>query len=208
VQIALKGIFYFDNLFASLLHIFNPIKQPFMKKTLLILSSVFAMSLASHAQKGNNQIGVAFEAGIPTGDFGDASNVGFGGSVKGLYGVGTGGQISLTSGYTSFSTKDKFLESGEKASLGIIPILAGYRHNFSGFFIEPQVGVGIYSAHDSGNGVEFNESKSAFTWAIGAGYQINKVELGVRYQSGKVNEWESSLGLVGLHLGYNFSLGK
>ena len=175
----------------------------------MILSSVFAFSFASHAQKGNNQIGVAFETGIPTGDFGKVSNLGFGSSVKGLYGIGTAGQLTLTAGFSSFSTKDKYLESGEKASLSIIPIMAGYRHNISQFFIEPQLGIGIYNSHDSYEGSDpVNVSQSAFTWAIGAGYHIKKFDLGVRYQSGKKSEWDNSIGLVGIHIGYNFSLGK
>ncbi|HWJ27851.1 MAG TPA: outer membrane beta-barrel protein [Flavisolibacter sp.] len=179
-----------------------------MKIALLILSLVFAFSFASHAQKGNNQIGVAFETGIPVGDFGEINKAGFGGSAKGLFGVGTVGQISLTSGYTSYSTKSKYLQSGEKETIGIVPVLAGYRHNLNSFFIEPQVGVGIYSIHDSGSSDDLNDSKASFTWALGVGYKINNVELGLRYQNGKVNDWISTFEFVGLHLGYNFSLGK
>src|SRR5690349_5333715 len=109
-----------------------------MKKILLVMV-VSSFALLSHAQRGNNQIGVAFEAGLPTGDFGDAVKTGFGGSAKGLLGVGTAGQVTLTVGYTSFTFKD-----ASDAHFTILPILLGYRHNFSGVYVEPQVGYGSY----------------------------------------------------------------
>jgi len=167
-----------------------------MKKVLLLLASAIAFSAVGFTQKGHNQIGVAFEVGIPTGDFGTYSKTGFGGSVRGLFGIGTAGQITFTTGYTSFKFKDFDAHSS------IIPLLAGYRHNFSGFFVEPQIGYGIYGTKVSGGE---SSSDGAFTWAVGAGYAMNGFEGGVRYQSASKNG--SSLGLVGIHVGYNFTLG-
>src|SRR5215475_6012472 len=104
-----------------------------MKKLLLLFPVILIATFAS-AQKGTNQIGVAFEVGVPLGDFGDAAKTGFGGLLKGLYGVGTAGQITFTTGYTNFGIKD--LTSDESGSWWIMPFLAGYRHNFSGFYVE------------------------------------------------------------------------
>jgi hypothetical protein len=58
--------------------------------------------------------------------------------VRGLLGVGTAGQVSLTVGYASFKEKK---ESGTDAKFTMLPILAGYRHNFNGLYVEPQVGL-------------------------------------------------------------------
>lgn len=157
---------------------------------------ITSLSLLSHAQKGNNQIGVAFEAGLPTGDFGDAVKTGFGGSLKGLLGVGTAGQVSLTAGYTSFGVKD-----ASDANFTIVPILLGYRHNFSGLYLEPQVGYGSYAFKEGGISV----SSGQFTWAIGLGYAMSGFDIGARYQSASKDGESTSL--VGLHVGYNFSLG-
>lgn len=69
-----------------------------MKKTFLLIG-ISLLSFAGFAQKGNNQINVGVELGLPTGDNGDVSKAGFGGTVKGLYGIGTAGQLSLTTGF-------------------------------------------------------------------------------------------------------------
>src|SRR3984893_3061305 len=167
-----------------------------MKKIMLVLASALVFSAIGFAQKGHNQIGVAFEVGVPTGDFGTYSKTGFGGSVRGLFGIGTAGQITFTTGYTSFKFKDIDAHSS------IIPLLAGYRHNFSGVFVEPQIGYGIYGAKVSGGS---SSSEGAFTWAIGAGYAKNGFEGGVRYQSATKDG--STLSVVGIHVGYNCTLG-
>lgn len=174
-----------------------------MRKVILALASVFAIGFA-HAQTGKNQIGIAFEVGLPMGDFKDAFKTGFGGSLKYLHGLGTAGQVSLTSGYTTFNAKD--VPSGYTVRSSIIPILLGYRHNFSGLYIEPQAGYGIYGSKVKGGGFDESNSDGAFTWAIGLGYAMEQgLDIGARYQSASKNN--STTSLIGLHLGYNFSLG-
>ena len=175
-----------------------------MKKVLLVLVSAVGLTAASYAQKGTTQIGVAAEVGLPMSDFGDAAKTGFGASVRGLFGIGTAGQISFTTGYTTYGAKD--LPDGMSAHFNVIPLLAGYRHNFSGFFVEPQLGYGIYGAKVSVDGQgSASDSNGGFTWAVGAGYAKNNFEGGVRYQSASVQG--STMSLVGIHIGYNFSLG-
>jgi hypothetical protein len=176
-----------------------------MRKVLFATVLGVASFIGANAQKGNNQIGVGAEVAIPVGDFGDGFKTGFGGSVKGMLGVGTAGQVTLTSGYTTF--KAKGLESGEDLNFGIIPILAGYRHNFSGFYVEPQAGYGIYTSKASGFGSGFDGSNSsgAFTWAAGIGYALKQgVDIGARYQS--AHKDGTSTGLIGFSVRYNFSL--
>lgn len=174
-----------------------------MRKVLLVIAAVFALG-AAKAQTGKNQLGIGFEVGLPTGNFKDGVKTGFGGSLKYMYGVGTAGQVTLTSGYTIFNGKD--VPSGYTAHESIIPILLGYRHNFSGFYVEPQVGYGIYGSKVKGGGIDESSSDGAFTWAIGAGYAMAEgLDLGARYQSASKNG--STISLIGLHVAYNFSLG-
>ena len=174
-----------------------------MKKVFFAFAFV-AASFAAIAQTGNNKLGIGVEVGLPMGDFGDAFGVGIGGSVKYMHGIGSAGQLTLTSGYQRFGMKD--LPSGVEASTSIIPILAGYRHNFSGLFIEPQVGYGIYGGKFSGGGQSISTSEGAFTYAIGVGYAMAQgLDLGVRYQSGTQDG--GSISLIGFRVGYNFSLG-
>jgi len=168
-----------------------------MRKILFATVFVVASFIGANAQSGNNQIGIAFDAGIPTGDFGDGFKTGFGGQVRGLLGVGTAGQVSLTTGFSTFKEKE---ETGANFKMNIIPVLLGYRHNFSGIYVEPQVGYGSYAfKSDLGDA-----SDGAFTWAVGLGYAKNGIDVGARYQSGQK---DGSIALIGLHLGYNFTLG-
>jgi len=172
-----------------------------MRKIILGAAFVLASFIGVNAQKGNNQVGVAFDLGIPTGDFGDGFKTGFGGQIRGLLGVGTAGQVSLTTGYSSFKEKE---ETGMDEKFSILPVLVGYRHNFSGFYVEPQVGYGSYGAKATVLGTESKSSEGAFTWAAGIGYAKNGIDLGARYQSGQK---DGSISLIGIHLGYNFTLG-
>ena len=178
-----------------------------MKRVYLAILGTVLISAAGYAQKGNNAIGVAVDAAVPVGTLSDATSFGIGGTVKGLYGIGTAGQLTLTTGYSSFSAKKEVKEAlgASKVTQGVIPILAGYRHNFNGFFAEPQIGYGIYTSKIKGGLFESDGSEGAFTWAIGGGYVFNKkFEAGVRYQSG-TSDGESS-GFIGIRVGYNFSL--
>ena len=114
-----------------------------MRKNYLVLLATILISASSFAQKGTSYIGVGGDLSLPTGDFGDYFKTGVGGYVKAMFGVGTTGQVTLTTGYTSFK------EAGDwedfTAVQGVAPILFGYRHNFNGFFVEPQIGYGIYN---------------------------------------------------------------
>jgi hypothetical protein len=174
-------------------------------KKLFLLASVVSISLLSKAQTGNNQIGIAAELALPMGDFGDIAKTGFGGLVRFGYGIGTAGQVTLTTGYTSFGTKDEFLNPDEKLNWRIIPILVGYRHHFSGFYVEPQLGYGIYGFKDEDAGVSISDSEGAFTYGGGLGYSKSGFEGGIRYQAGSKDG--STTSYFGIHVGYNFSLG-
>ena len=176
-------------------------------KKLLLLTAIVGVVTLSKAQTGNNQIGIAFEVGIPMGDFGDISKTGFGGLVRGAFGVGTAGHVTLTTGYTSFTAKDEFttLVGADKINFHIIPILLGYRHNFSGFYVEPQLGYGIYGTKVEIGGSSGSDSEGAFTWGGGLGYEKSGFEAGIRYQAGSKDG--STTSYLGIHVGYNFTLG-
>jgi hypothetical protein len=176
-----------------------------MKRVYLMILGIVLVSATGFAQKGNNQIGVGADVSFPTGDFGEAFKTGFGGYAKGLYGIGTAGQITFTTGYSGMKAKgstDDF-----KITTSIIPLLAGYRHNFNGFFAEPQIGYGIYGIKIKGDEMfDGKDSEGAFTWAATVGYIFNKqVEISARYQSGHKDG--GSMSLFGVRVGYNFSLG-
>ena len=177
-------------------------------KKLVLAFSIAAFTLAANAQTGKNQIGVGADLGIPIGDFVDAFKTGFGGYAKGLFGIGQAGQITFTTGYSAFKAKGSTSE--ESITANIIPLMAGYRHNFSGFYAEPQVGYNIFGAKMKSQGESASDSKGGFGWAVGFGYVVSDFDLGVRYQGGKPGdsgEGSSDWSFVGIRVGYNFSLG-
>src|SRR5688500_14217006 len=113
-----------------------------MKKVFLSIFAIIALAGGSYAQQGNNQISPAVEVAIPTGDAGESSQLGLGLTVKGLYGIGKAGQLTFTTGYLVASAKKEFKDilGADKVNSTMIPLLAGYRHNFNGFYAETQIG--------------------------------------------------------------------
>lgn len=177
-----------------------------MKRIYLTILGVILLSVCSFAQRGNNQIGLGAELGLPTGDFSDYGKAGVGLSVKGFYGVGTAGQITLSSGYMLFGVKTAVKDAleADKITLSLIPILAGYRHNFGGVYVEPQLGYGVYASRIKGGVFDSKNSEGMFTWAAGAGYCYQGLEFGIRYQSGSKDGVTNAL--FGFRIAYNFSL--
>src|SRR5476651_2663072 len=127
-----------------------------MKKILFSITAIFLLSGYCFAQTGNNQVGIGAEADFLLGpSYSNAYNIGFGGNVKGLYGVGTAGQLTLTAGYSSYGGKSGTIFSTQ--TLSLVPILAGYRYNLaSNFYGEVQAGVGILTT--SATGFSFSQT--------------------------------------------------
>lgn len=176
-----------------------------MRKIYMSLLATILICAGSYGQKGENRIGVGADLGIPTSDFSSYFKTGIGIYAKGLFGVGKSGQVTLTSGFSSFKNVGEATDFS--ASLGMVPLLIGYRANFNGFFIEPQMGYSILNFKATSDEAGFfTQSTGAFTWAAGAGYVFNKqFEVSARYQGTSKNG--TSISFFGLRLGYNFSLG-
>lgn len=199
-----------------------------MNRKIILIALVlvgFITAQNVQAQQGEFKINPGLEVGIPMGDFSDMNSIGFGVTVKGYYGISDEGAIGLTLGYLTFSGKKV---SGIKTgSSDIIPIMAGYRHHFNQFYAEGQLGfanVKFKEGKVSGGGFDFGDifdgifedddfdfgdgggsySSTEFSWALGVGYMFNNFDVGVRYQS--IQTSGSSLGWIGLRVGYSFDL--
>jgi len=149
-----------------------------------------------YAQTGNNAISIGAEADFPLGSY-TGYNIGFGGNVKGLYGLGASGQLTLTAGYSSFSGKSGSLYNGQ--TLSLLPILAGYRYNLaSGLYGEGQVGLATLTTRIPG----FSFSQTNFAAAANVGYVFNNFDVSVRYYTeGDV------MSMFAVRLAYNIALG-
>jgi hypothetical protein len=178
-----------------------------IKKILLLSVSVFAFSLAN-AQKGTNGIQVGARVAFPTEKLNKIANTGFGGSLKGMYGIGgksSPHQVTLEAGYNRFGLKD--LPAGASGSYSAIPLYTGYRYLFGKVILDTQAGISINRiSGESAGGVKASGSQTAFGWSVGAGYLIKQIEIGVKYQSSDLNDDTYDIKFVGLRVGYNFAL--
>ena len=174
-----------------------------MRKSFVVLLAIL-ISAGAMAQKGKNYVGGGADLSLPLGDFANDFKRGMGFYIKGMLGVGQSGAVSFTTGYSGFKEIADFDETTTTA--GIVPLLVGYRHNFNGFFVEPQLGYALYPyKHNSWEDGFYTNTGHAFTWALGAGYMFNnKIEVSARYQTG--TSTGTTIGIFGLRLGYNFSL--
>jgi hypothetical protein len=178
-----------------------------MKKSILFTLLFVSFIITSYAQKGNNQVGIAGEIGFPAGHFDNDFNTGFGGSLKGLWGIGKNDQLTFTTGYTYYKAKGQLTTFFPKAYSSIIPFLAGYRFNKSGFYAEPQIGFGLYRLKIGDYyGGKNSETDGAFTYGIGVGFVSHGIDAGVRYQEAK--KGSDDITIIGVHIGYNISFRK
>lgn len=169
-----------------------------MKKVFLFVAVL--CTLAGQAQKEANRLVIAADLDVPAGQFADAVRFGGGPLAKLLFGVSPEGDVTATTGISLYEVNHDGFPDGWKASYSIVPFLLGYRHHFSGLFLEPQIGVGIYGYRVRYQGPANTISESLFTWAVGLGYARDKIELALRYQSGE--KQGESLGEVAVHVGY------
>jgi len=177
-----------------------------MKRTLAIVALIAATGFGAAAQetkkeKGGTQgtdLSIGVEAGVPTRDFADGWKLGLGGSAKVAFNVVNNGYITVNAGYISFAGKGTGITS--LPSLNLIPLKAGFRYNFGGFYVEPQLGWTIAKLKGSDN------SEASFTWAPNVGVMIHKViDLSARYES--FSNDGNTTAHVGFRLAYNFNLG-
>ncbi len=181
-----------------------------MKKKNIIEKLICALALTSicsfgYAQKGLHKVvGVAAEVALPLGDFGNAYGVGLGATGKAFYGVTEKGAITGTLGYLRFGMKED--SNTMSGSMGMIPIMFGYRHDFGGLYAEPQIGIMMLKSKvkfdDMGlglAGMSGTHSTSKVSLGLGGGYVFGDWDLAARFQL------VDNLNFIGVRIGYNFS---
>ena len=169
-----------------------------MKRKLLVMLALMLPAAFCFAQAGKVQIGIGAETNLfLSNGYSNIYSAGFGGNIKGLYGIDDASQITLTGGYTYFSGKSSSQYGNQNLSL--LPILAGYRYNLkSGLYAEGQLGVGSLTTHVTGG----NFTQTNFAAALNVGYCYKGLDLSIRYYTeGDV------ISIFAVRVGYNFSLG-
>ncbi|WP_207531951.1 outer membrane beta-barrel protein [Desertivirga arenae] len=169
-----------------------------MKKLLLIAAMAVASFTASaQVESQKTKFGVAFEAGIPSGDAGDAYSLAIGGSVFVEKPVAASFAVTGSAGYTSWSPKKEFKDFFD--SYGVIPVKAGAKYYF---------GKNFYGQGELGAAFGTNDgAKTGFIWAPGVGisYPVSDktdFDAGVRYESFSVEEF--NMGQIAFRVALKF----
>ncbi len=180
---------------------------------LLIGSGILAQS---------KQLSFGADLMFPQGDFGKEFSMAVGPTVG--FELPLGGKLGLTiqAGYDILMLKDEevkeFLDGAS-----VIPAQAGLKYYFSenqsGLYLHGQAGMHSFSEKFKELPAPFEreaetETTTSFSWAIGAGYQLSKFDLGVRYNSFSIEEEEANgekgteaMSYIGLRVAYILSLG-
>lgn len=186
-------------------HIKTILYLQLMNRNFLTLAILIIFPFVAMAQKGSNFLQVAGQAALPNGNFSDVVKIGFGGSVKGIYGFSAKPQsLTLEAGYSRFAVKH--LPAVASGNYSLLPVYVGYRANLSGFILESQAGVSFNRVALSVPGEFHSDTQTAFGWALSAGYAFKNVELSLRYQHAEGSGDYNAIRVVGIRLGYNFGL--
>jgi len=185
-----------------------------MKKHTLSICTALLVGTTLVGQ--SNQVSLGIDALLPQGDFNKEFSMGIGPSVGFELPVGDHIGITAQAAYSILLLKDDIKEVLDGASL--IPLQAGLKYYFqesqSGIYAHGQLGVHMFSEKFKENaafGLEAEtESEAHFSWGIGAGYQLEKFDLGIRYNSisPKSEEGEGeaeAFSYIGLRIAYLIS---
>jgi hypothetical protein len=146
-------------------------------RSILYFLAFILIANNTKAQKGSNLISMGIETGIPVW----RDDAGIGGSIKGLYGIGETGQITLSLHYYKLHTTAGSFDFGTQKTK-LLPVLIGYRKNFNQFYLEPQIGYGLFEVNRTEGSNHRTSSRNAMFYAINSGWRFKVFDIGLRYQ--------------------------
>lgn len=127
------------------------------------------------AQKGNKALSINAETSIPA----FQNDYGFGLFLKGAYGIGQSGQLTLSAGVSKFHSK-KSIEI-EDVRTRLVPVLFGYKQNIKKFCIEPKIGFGEFGGKLLEDGDYQRPSVAALFAGLAAGYSFKHINTGINF---------------------------
>ncbi|MHA4894763.1 hypothetical protein ACXZ1K_08430 [Pedobacter sp. PWIIR3] len=149
-----------------------------------------------------SKIGIGAEFAFPTGNFGDAFDLGYGGSLQFQTPIANKLNFIATGGYLNFTGKDIPGTGGtvKVADFGVVPLKVGARYFLTeNFYAGGELGAAIGTSKGS-------ETAFIYTPHIGVEFPVadkSTIDLGARYEAWSNN---GTSRFVGLRLAYNFGL--
>ncbi|MFT3886120.1 MAG: OmpW family outer membrane protein [Flavobacteriales bacterium] len=160
-----------------------------MKARILLIGAALVGTTAMMAQ--DNQLSLGADIALPLGDFGKAYSLGIGPTVGFEIPVGDNLGVTLQAGYDIMMVKSDQKDFIKSASM--IPAQVGLKYYFQdqqeGFYAHGQLGIHNTSLktkeQDLGLITIPSETSTStnFSWALGVGYQLESLDLGLRYNS-------------------------
>ena len=179
-----------------------------MKKVLVLCVVALFMIGLTNAQTSKLKIGVGAYIGLPMGNFGDVTSLGFGGVAQGEYDLAPQIVGTLTTGYLVFSGKT--VSGFDMGKWSIIPILVGGKYFFTPMFYGTvQIGLNMVSYTNKHVYTGFNPvtgqitygdatvSSSEFGFNFGVGYEMKPFDFLVKY--GTFGSDASAISLTALY---------
>ena len=163
----------------------------------------------------SNQLSIGADFGFPLGDYGDFASFMVGPTAGFELPISDNVGITLQASYLIVTLNSEIKDAFENAST--IPAQAGVKFYFSegqsGLYGHGQLGIHASSTKIADEvPIVGGESSSTtnFSWAIGGGYQLPKLDIGVRYNSISPDsdlEGASSSTYIGLRAAFLLNLG-
>lgn len=190
-----------------------------MKKKVLVVCAALALSGGAMAQ--SPQISFGADIGLPMGDFGEVASLMIGPNVGFEYPMGDKLGLTAQVGYDLVMLKDDAKDAFDKYS--IMPLQAGLKYYFQesqkGFYGHAQVGAHNISVTTAdidlgpfGKVEGKSDSQTNLSWAVGAGYQLEKLDIGLRYNSispdSDAPDGTNPATYIGLRVAYLLNLGN
>jgi len=190
-----------------------------MRSTITKMMGVCLIAIFStSAMAQSNQISLGVDLGIPLGDYGDIASLIVGPTAGFELPVSDNIGITAQVGYQIILVNSDF--SDFIASMSAIPFQAGVKYyvadNQEGLYIHAQAGMHAMSVKSEdidllGTTIEGETTTNTnFSWAIGAGFQMDKLDLGLRYNVISANsdvDGASSTSYIGVRAAYLINLG-
>ena len=184
-----------------------------------------AVAGAATVNAQSPQVSLGVDLALPLGDFGDAYSLGVGPAAGFELPVGDNLGVTAQLSYQFLTVNSDLGDFIKSASM--LPVQVGAKYYFmdqqEGFYGHVQLGIhstSVTSKEQVIPGIpgftqditipEETTSSTNFSWAIGAGYQLEKLDIGLRYNSISPDsdiEGAEASSYIGLRVAYLINVG-
>jgi len=185
-----------------------------MKRPLVTLALCTGLFTIGALQAQTTQLSLGVDAMVPIGDFSEFASFGVGPALGIEFPAGDRAGLVVQFAYDFMTPK----EDGVIESWTIMPIQAGgkfyFEENQKGLYGSLLLGLHnqtiktkeIDAGPVLGTIPSATESEADFSWAIGLGYQLDKLDIGARYNA--ISDSNAKWGYFGFRVAYLVGLGN